>query len=83
MSGKPLIVSSNVGAKFLVNPGENGFVFESENAESLKFAIIQILDNRENLQKLGDNSRKKYLENATPEVFSRNFLQLLKNKSKF
>ena len=83
MSGKPLIVSSNVGAKFLVNPGENGFVFESENAESLKSAIIQILDNRENLQKLGDNSRKKYLENATPEVFSRNFLQLLKNKSKF
>ena len=80
MAGKPLIISTNVGAKFLVTPGENGFIFESENIESLQKAIIQMLENKHRLQEMGDNSRQKYIDNGTLEVFSHKFLQLMKGE---
>ena len=79
MAGKPLIISTNVGAKFLVTPGENGFIFESENIESLQKALIQMLENKHRLQEMGANSRKKYIENGTLEVFSQKFLQMMKS----
>ena len=75
-----LIISTNVGAKFLVTPGENGFIFESENIESLQKAIIQMLENKHRLQEMGDNSRQKYIDNGTLEVFSHKFLQLMKGE---
>ena len=78
MAAKPLIVSSNVGAKFLVENGKNGFIFESENVESLKRAFIKIVENKSNLSDMCMLSREKYLNNATVDVFSQNFLTLLK-----
>lgn len=78
MMAKPLIVSSNVGAKFLVDDGKNGFVFESENVDSLKSVLIKLIENKNKLLDMGKISREKYLQNATMEVFSQNFLTLLK-----
>ena len=78
MNSKPLIVSSNVGAKFLVEVGKNGFVFESENVESLKNALIRICKKRLSLSEMGAYSRQKYVENGTMEVFAQRLLRLMK-----
>ena len=81
MAAKPLIVSSCVGAKFLVENNQNGFVFESENVDSLKSVLIKLIENKTNLSDMGKISREKYMQNATMEVFSQNFLDLLKQQN--
>ena len=44
MAYRPLIVSSHVGAKFLVVPGKNGFVFENENKEHHGIIDLMIIE---------------------------------------
>ncbi len=78
MAYRPLIVSSHVGAKFLVVPGKNGFVFENENSESLSQMIMQMIDCRDSLSEMGFFSRQQYENYGTPESFQKKFLSLLK-----
>lgn len=80
MCFRPLIVSSNVGAKFLVEGGKNGEIFESENAENLRQAIMKMIDSRANLAEMGAFSRQQYEKSGTVEGFRANFLRLLKSK---
>lgn len=42
-SGRPTIVSSGAGASELIRDGENGYVFEKEDAESLADALRRVL----------------------------------------
>ena len=79
MAAKPLIVSSNVGAKFLVENAKNGFVFDSENAKNLQEVLIKLIENRQKLNLMGQESRKMYLKYGSIDSFRKNFLHLLKN----
>lgn len=79
MAAKPLIVSSNVGAKFLVENEKNGFVFDSENAKNLQEVLIKLIENRQKLNLMGQESRKMYLKYGSIDSFRKNFLHLLKN----
>lgn len=79
MAAKPLIVSSNVGAKFLVENEKNGFVFDSENAKNLQEVLIKLIENRQKLNLMGQESRKIYLKYGSIDSFRKNFLHLLKN----
>lgn len=78
MMSRPLIVSSNVGAKFLVKSGENGEVFAGGDAKSLCQAIISLIDKRNQLPEMGKLSRKQYELSGTLENFYEKFLYLLK-----
>lgn len=78
MAYRPLIVSSHVGAKFLVVSGKNGFIFENENAESLCQMIIRLVDCRDKLADMGRFSRQQYENCGTLESFRQKFLDLLK-----
>lgn len=78
MASRPVIVSSNVGAKFLVKSGENGEVFASGDAKSLCQAIISLIDKRNQLPEMGKLSRKQYELSGTLENFYEKFLYLLK-----
>ncbi len=44
--GVPVIVSNRCGAMDLIQPGLNGFIFRSEDAEDLRRAVHQFLENR-------------------------------------
>lgn len=79
MFSRPLIVSSNVGAKFLVVPGKNGEIFASESVEDLKLAIMRMVDHRAKLAEMGAFSRKQYEQAGTVERFQIDFLKLLKS----
>lgn len=78
MFSRPLIVSSNVGAKFLVVSGKNGEIFANENVEDLRLAIMRMVDNRERLAEMGAFSRRQYEQCGTVKIFRSDFLKLLK-----
>lgn len=69
--GIPCIVSDQVGQSEYMIDGENGFVFPSEDVEALKEKIIYCIENKNNLKKIGAESRKIYeryfSENAMEE----------------
>ena len=78
MASRPLIISSNAGAKFLVRPGENGGIFTSDSAESLSESISEMIDRRRDLPEMGRISRREYEKWGTTAAFRKSFLMQLK-----
>jgi glycosyltransferase involved in cell wall biosynthesis len=79
MLGKPIIISENIGAKYLITP-ENGWVFKTDSVESLKTVyetIISNPDSLEKLEKMGEESRKKYTETSTFDIYRKNILSMV------
>lgn len=70
--GKPLILSDKGGLPELVDEGKTGFIFSSENTGDFSETLAQDVD----WEKLGENSRKDYEENYTPEVHIQKLLQI-------
>ena len=68
MLSKPLIVTENVGAKYIVEK-DNGIIVSTGNVESLKSAIIKLVDEKSKLSEMGKNSRRKYEELASMEFY--------------
>lgn len=72
MLKKPIIVSENVGAKYMVKDKNlldegNGYVFPTNDSEKLKEAIEKLIINKDNLVKLGEVSRMMYEKFASFE----------------
>ena len=68
MLKKPIIVSENVGAKYMVKTdagNENGYIVPTEDSEALKQAIEKLIENKNNLPKMGEVSRKMYEDYAS------------------
>ena len=59
MLSKPLIVTENVGAKYIVDD-ENGIVTKTGNVESMKQALMYMIDHAADLEKMGSHSRGNY-----------------------
>ena len=72
---KPLIVSDQGGLPELVEEGETGYIFQSENAEELREKLSQETD----WEELGRNSREEYEENYRPEVHIQKLLEIYTN----
>jgi len=60
MLKKPVIVSENVGAKYMVKNGENGYIVPTENSDRLKEAMEKLIINKNGLSKMGEISREQY-----------------------
>ncbi len=73
--GKPLIVSDQGGLPELVEEGETGRIFESENTNELKEKLTQEAD----WEELGRNAREDYEENYMPEVHLQKLLEIYTN----
>ena len=59
MLSKPLIVTENVGAKYMVGD-DNGYIVETGDVESLKKALMAMIDAKSELAAMGVASRAKY-----------------------
>lgn len=75
MLSKPLIVTENVGAKYIINES-NGLIAETGDVESLKQCLIYMVDNKADLQKMGDESRKQYEKYAGMDAYTENLKKL-------
>lgn len=70
MLSKPLIVTENVGAKYIVDRN-NGRIIKTGNVTSLKQAIIEMVDERDSLDEMGRISRQNYEKNASMDFYKR------------
>ena len=75
MLSKPLIVTENVGAKYMVEE-ENGFIVSTGDVDSLRTAMMQMIDCRGQLKEMGKASRKLYEEKAGMEAYTRSMREL-------
>lgn len=76
MMGKPIIVSNNVGAKYIIND-KNGWIFQTDNVEELKRILKDIVDKKYNLTDMGIEARNKYLETSTFEIYKKNIIEMV------
>lgn len=76
MMSKPLIISENIGAKYMVS-SDNGWIFETGNIEELTNVYRDVLNKRQWLHKMGQISRKKYLKMADYETYRKNILKMV------
>ena len=77
MMGIPVIMSSHVGAQYLLN-GKNGFMFENENSAELAKIISDIVNNSSQLKKMAKEARQAYLKNNEISVFTQEIAKLMK-----
>ena len=75
MLSKPLIVTENVGAKYIVKE-DNGFVVKADDAIGLSNAMRKMIDHKENLSYMGEKSRAYYEQYASMEVYTRSMEKL-------
>ena len=75
MLGKPLIVTENVGAKYIVGE-RNGYVTAAGDPESLKQAMERCIREPERLAPMGFESRRRYETMASMEKYTRDMKTL-------
>lgn len=78
MYGKPLIISKNVGAKYLVDK-TNGWIISTGSIEELAQAMENAIKNQSELEKMGKCSREKYLEFASYKQYKKAVIQMIEN----
>lgn len=81
--GKALIVSENVGAKYIVD--NNGYVFKTGSAEDLSLAIREIIYNPKLLEEMGKASENNFHKYVSSKEYFQKFNRILSeiiNKSK-
>jgi glycosyltransferase involved in cell wall biosynthesis len=62
-SSLPVIVSDIPGNSSIVEHGQNGFLFESENDEELAELLLKLIDDSQMRELMGHNGRQKVLQN--------------------
>ncbi|MBO5032043.1 MAG: glycosyltransferase family 4 protein [Lachnospiraceae bacterium] len=78
MMGKPIIVSQNVGAKYLLVE-QSGWILSQNTPYELALLMEHIIDNNFNLYSMGQQSRSQYLNMATKEEYENNINSVVKS----
>ena len=76
MLSKPLIVTENVGAKYMVDG--NGFIVKTKDINSLAEAMRYFIQNSDQIDAMGEISRKAYETMASMEIYDKNISSLAK-----
>lgn len=76
--GKPIIASEIGGLKDLIEDNKNGFLVKRFDTKDLAEKIIYLLKNPKIAEKMGQESKKLFLENFTEEKYLTKFNKILK-----
>lgn len=80
MLSKPLIVTENVGAKYMVGK-DNGYVVNTGDVESLKQAMMSLIDRKQELKIMGQASREMYEKYASMNSYVKDMKELYSQTS--
>lgn len=69
--GVPALVSDFGGNPHVISPGKNGVIFESKNLESLKEAMVAMMDWSVDLGLLSQGAQEIFAQRFTGEIFAR------------
>lgn len=76
-SGCTVIASHAIGSvPYLIKDGINGYIYQSGNIEELYQKIVYILDNPEQMKKIGENAYYTILNHWNSEIAAARFLNL-------
>lgn len=78
MMSKPLIVSENVGAKYLISD-DCGWIFKTDDEEDLSNVLKECVKKRDELQNIGIKLRNQYEKTSTFEIYEKNILEMVKD----
>jgi len=74
--GMPVIGTNVKGINEVIEHGENGILCDT-NADSIRDAIISLMENEELMQELGENARKTIVENYSLSNLAEKELELM------
>lgn len=78
MMGRPVIISDQVGAKYILNEGKNGYCFTSENATELANCMKKMTASlQKSAAKIEKNCREAYLANNSLKVYNEALIQMI------
>lgn len=78
MMGKPIIVTENIGAKYLVTPS-CGWIIKTGSKDALKKVYEEIVRNPHQLKIMGEVARKRYEETSTYQIYTKNLLNVVED----
>ena len=67
----PVVCSDSCGLQFSIRPGENGYVFASDDVDELTAAMDRIIEDRERLKAMGRRSYELVESEHAPERYVR------------
>ena len=76
-SGLPVICSKNTGLTDVVVDGENGYVFEAGNDDQLKKLLIELINRKSDLFRMGRKARST-AQKYTWDFYSDNLIKTIK-----
>lgn len=76
MMGCPVIISENVGAKYMVNE-HTGWIVKTGDIESLKECIKNILEKPPVIVEMGKHARNMFLTTSTEKIYSKNIYSII------
>jgi len=77
MMGKPVIVTGNASMRDLVVHGQTGLLVEPQNVESMRQAIVLLLENPELVVSMGQAARQRYEQLHSFASFARRAHELI------
>ncbi len=78
----PVIVSDTNGSQYEIKDNVNGFIFETNNEHDLTNKIEKIIQNKNELAKMGEESYKLIKQNNSPEKYYTHLLKILTSLEK-
>ena len=82
MMGKAIIVSENVGAKYIVD-NDCGWIVKTGSVSELVKVFEEIIENPQSLVALGKNARRNYEKTSTMEIYEQNIITMIKDTIKY
>lgn len=76
MMGRPVIMSENVGAQYLLESSKNGYIFHN-NENELAHILEKIIKAPEILKSMEAPARNAYIKNNSISVFRENLLKMI------
>lgn len=77
----PVVCSDANGTQCYLRPGENGFVFRSDDLDDLEWHLLKIVRNRKRLVEMGHRSYQLVVSEHAPERYVEALVKMTKNKS--
>ena len=75
---KPLVTTNVPGCKEVVIENKNGFLCKAKDSQSLFKAMEKVIQNQDNLEKMGNFSRKHIIKNFSKEIVNEIYLDVIK-----
>ena len=77
MHSVPCIVSNATGTAAYIHNGEDGFVFPTEDVQTLAERIEWCVTNKAELGSIGKNARKLYEKYFSMSAFEKRFMEVI------